>query len=54
MSELVLDIQEMAHDMGDDFGFETDTVEAIAKYFTVPKDFVEQALDLGVEVDTEE
>lgn len=44
MSELILDIQEMAHDMGDDFGFESSTITTIAKALNVPEDMVADAL----------
>lgn len=45
LSELQLQIQADAHDMGDDFGFETETVEQLASYYNVPKEFVEQCLE---------
>ncbi len=45
MSELVLEIQEMAHDMGDDFGFESSTIKTIARALNVPEDLVIGALE---------
>lgn len=45
MSELILSIQEMAHDMGDDYGDENSTIVTIAQYFQIPEDMVIAALD---------
>lgn len=45
MSELVLEIQEMAHDMGDDYGFESSTVTTIARALNVPTELVAGALE---------
>jgi hypothetical protein len=45
VSELMLQLQADAHDMGDDFGFESSTIEQLASYYNVPKEFVEQALE---------
>lgn len=44
MSELILEIQSMAHDMGDDFGFDPETVTTIAEALNVPADIVADAL----------
>ena len=35
IENLVIDIQSMAHDMGDDYGFEDSTVEYIASEFQI-------------------
>ena len=45
MSELVLEIQEMAHDMGDDYGFDAETVLTISRVLQVPVETVQAALD---------
>ena len=45
MSELVLEIQEMAHTMGDDYGFDAETVLTISRVLQVPVDTVQAALD---------
>ena len=45
ISELVLEIQEMAHDMGDDFGFDAETVKIISRALDVPVQMVQDALD---------
>ena len=45
VSDLMLQLQADAHDMGDDFGFETETIETLAANYNVPKEFVEQALE---------
>jgi hypothetical protein len=45
VSELVLEIQAMAHDMGDDFGFDAETIKVISRTLEVPVTFVQEALD---------
>ena len=44
IKELVLEIQAMAHDMGDDFGQDADTVLTLSRVFGVNIEFVELAL----------
>lgn len=46
VKELALAIQEMAHEMRDDFGEDPNTVVLIARHFKVSPEFVEQALAL--------
>ena len=53
ISELVLEIQEMAHDMGDDFGFDAETVKIIARNLDVPVQLVQDALDPEYNPDAE-
>lgn len=45
MNEMVLTIQHMAHDMGDDFGVNSATVIAISQSLKVPETMVRGALD---------
>ena len=42
--ELVIEIQAMAHDMGDDFGQDAETVKIISRVLMVPVEFVADAL----------
>lgn len=49
VSEMILQLQADAHEMGDDFGFETATVELLAKQYNLPVAFVQQALDMQEE-----
>ena len=42
--ELEIQIMSMAHDMGDDFGFEDETVDYIASELQISKDEVRQVL----------
>ena len=51
LSYLQIQIQADAHDMGDDFGFETETVEILAANYNVPKEFVEQCLENNEQAD---
>ena len=43
--ELMIEIQAMAHDMGDDFGQDVETVKIISRVLMVPVDFVVDALE---------
>jgi imidazole glycerol phosphate synthase subunit HisF len=45
MSELMLEIQSMAHDMGDDFGYDAETVKTISRVLQIPVADVQAALD---------
>lgn len=45
MSELIYDIQEMAAEMGDPFGFDAENVKIIARAFDMPAFAVQDALD---------
>lgn len=45
VSNAVLEIQAMAHDMGDDFGFDPETAVDIANAMGFPLEFVQQALE---------
>lgn len=36
-SEIQIDVQSMAHDMGDDFGFDPQTIATIARHFDLSK-----------------
>ena len=49
MSEAILSCQEMAHDMGDDFGFDPETAQIISKALGYPVEFVQQAIDIQEE-----
>ena len=49
MEKIDLQIQTMAHDMGDDFGFEDSTVEYIASELQVSVDEVRAVLDSDYE-----
>lgn len=44
MSDLHLEIQSMAHDMGDDFGQDADTVTTIARIYDLPAYVVQNVL----------
>jgi hypothetical protein len=48
---LAFQAQEMAHQMGDDFGFEDSTVEYIATELQISVDEVREMLDAGEEYD---
>lgn len=49
VSEAIINCQAMAHDMGDDFGFDPDTAEIIAKELGYSVEFVQQAIDIQEE-----
>ena len=45
ITDAILACQSMAHDIGDDYGFEPETAEVIAAHFKLPVEFVQQALN---------
>ncbi len=49
MDQLAQKIQSMAHDLGDDFGFEDSTVEYIASELQISFDEVREILDADYE-----
>lgn len=51
MSELIYDIQEMAEDLRDPYGYDAETVKIIARAFQVPAYLVQDALDHETLVD---
>jgi hypothetical protein len=51
MNTIDLQIQTMAHDMGDDFGFEDATVEYIASELQISQDDVREVLDSDYDAD---
>ena len=44
--ELAIEIQAMAHDMGDDFGQDAETIKIISRVLMVPVEFVQEALSV--------
>ena len=49
VADAIINCQEMAHDMGDDFGFDPDTAKTIAEALSYPVEFVQDALDIHEE-----
>lgn len=54
MSELIYDIQEMAAEMNDPFGYDAETVKIIARALQVPAYIVQDALDHESIIEAEE
>lgn len=44
--ELMIEIQALAHDMGDDFGEDAETIKIISRVLAVPVEFVQEALSV--------
>lgn len=53
-SDLELEIMEMAHDMGDDFGFDARTILTISRVLAVPVEQVQRVLHEDADVDPRE
>ena len=53
MNDLIIDMQEMAVELRDPFGFDPATVKVIARTFQVPASMVADALDMQTVVDDE-
>ncbi len=53
-SNLELEIMEMAHDMGDDYGFDASTILTISRVLEVPVEQVQRVLHEDADVDPSE
>ena len=51
IKELILEIQAAAHDMGDDFGQDAETILTLSRVFHSSPEFIEQALAPDAEYD---